>query len=200
MKNPRLIAIALIAVLGYAGYVAWENLSANVSIREIAFSQDKNALLESCRADPDCDLSKTLVIQLDRPILDADGTGPDPDLVRRANSGDPEASADYGYFLLFDDGHAAARPFLTTAAMAGNIGAHVQLGLIETHWEDSGDQVRAWAHFDIALQSLKEEDADFLQAKKLHGEIGAALSDAHLTKAKALADTFGETMRANALK
>jgi hypothetical protein len=199
MRNPRLIAIALIAVLGYAGYVAWEYLSANVSVREIAFSEDRNALLESCRADPDCDLSKTLVIQLDRPILDADGTGANPELVRRANDGDPEASADYGYFLLFDDGHAAARPFLTTAAMAGNIGAHVQLGLIETHWVESGDQIRAWAHFDIALQSLKEGDADFFQAQKLHAEIGAALSDADLAKAQALADAFGETMRTNAL-
>ena len=122
--------------------------------------------------------------------------------VRRANEGAPQASLEYGYHLVAraavaDEVPHDAIPFLMTAAMHGNIGAHVQLALIETVTKDDGDLIRAWAHFDIALRDMPKDAPDFRSSEIYMSGIEAGLTDAELGVAKALSQEYRDTMRAN---
>lgn len=126
----------------------------------------------------------------------------DPSIIGRANEGDPDASLQYGYHLVAraivrDENAAPAIPYLMTAALAGNIGAHVQLALIETVTKDEGDLVRAWAHFDVALREMPPDAPDFRRSKMHFEDIDAGLSEAQRDAAKALAADYRDTMRKN---
>lgn len=129
-------------------------------------------------------------------------TGPYPSLIRRANEGEIDASLEYGYHIV---GKAAventeplaAIPYLMTAALAGDVGAHVQLGLIEAVSRKDGDLVKAWAHFDIALREMPPTAPDYRRSQMHFDEIDESLSETERESAKALSADYSETMRVN---
>ena len=128
--------------------------------------------------------------------------GLDPSIIRRANEDDPEASLQYGYHLVAKavvEGRAPddAVPYLMTAALSGDIGAHVQLALIEVVTKDDGDLVRAWAHLDVALRDMPQSAPDYRRSKMHFEEITAGFTDADRDAAKALSEDYRETMQQN---